>query len=369
MRISKGGKALRLLFSNEYGYAPLRLGCCRLALREQGQARVWSDVTFAGRPQATLAPGQRLRSDPLMMDIPDLADLEVALHLPEAFEIGTFHWDARQTGSLEPGDRMGNDSALPDAQPLNVRVLVHAIEVQAEGAVLVAIGDSLVNGHGLEKNTHGCWADLLARHLAPWGIALVNAGQSGGRLLCDKIGISVLNRFERDVLQQPGIALAILQVGLNDLGWADSVVDPGAPLPSYEALTAGYASLVEAAHERGVQVLGMTLTPFEGAFAGTPFMAFYQPTKECLRQRLNRWIREAGCFDAVLDIDALLRDPQEPQRLSALHDSGDHLHPGPEGSQAIVQWLLEQPILAGLMARQTSQHGEFERADARPTYE
>lgn len=34
-----------------------------------------------------------------------------------------------------------------------------------------------------------------------------------------------------------------------------------------------------------------------------------------------------------------------------------------------MQWLLEQPILAGLMARQKSQHGELERADAGPTYE
>ncbi|WP_263262501.1 SGNH/GDSL hydrolase family protein [Pseudomonas sp. RIT-PI-S] len=350
MRISKGGRAVRLLFSNEYGSAPLGFERCQLALREHGQARAWKDVTFAGRPQAVLAPGQRLRSDPLMLDIPDLADLEVTLHLPEAFEIGTFHWDARQTGSLEPGDRTVNDNALADAQPLHVRVLVHAIEVQAEGATLVAIGDSLVNGHGLEKNTHGCWADLLACHLAPRGVALVNAGQSGGRLLCDKLGISVLDRFERDVLQQPGVALAILQAGLNDLGWADSVVDPGGALPSFEALTAGYASLVQAAHERGVQVLAMTLTPFEGAFAGTPFSAFHQPAKERLRQRLNRWIREAGCFDAVLDIDALLRDPQHPQRLLASYDSGDHLHPGREGSQAIVRWLLEQPILAGLMA-------------------
>lgn len=44
-----------------------------------------------------------------------------------------------------------------------------------------------------------------------------------------------------------------------------------------------------------------------------------------LRQRLNRWIREESGFDAVLDIDALVRDPQHPGRLLGSYDSGDHL--------------------------------------------
>ncbi|MGY4523969.1 SGNH/GDSL hydrolase family protein [Pseudomonas sp. TE21394] len=351
MRISRGGKAVRLVFSNEYGDSPLMLGRCRLSLQAHGHPGAWGEITFSGRSSTTLAAGQRLHSDPLELTIPDLADLMVTIHLPAATPVRTFHWDPRQTGSIEPGDRTDNNFALADAQPLNVRILVHAVEVQGEGKALAVIGDSLVNGHGLEKNTHGCWSDLLARHLAPHGLALINAGQSGGRLLRDRLGISVLGRFERDVLLQPGVALAIIQVGLNDLGWADSVVDPGSSLPSHEALINAYTWLVEAAHAQGVRVLGMTLSPFEGAFSGTPFAAFHQPEKERLRQRLNRWIREESGFDAVLDIDALVRDPQHPGRLHGSYDSGDHLHPGAEGSKAIVQWLLEQPALKDLVTR------------------
>ncbi|MDF9618350.1 SGNH/GDSL hydrolase family protein [Pseudomonas entomophila] len=345
LRISRGGRMLRLVFSNEYGDTPLTLGLCRVALREQGQVGAWADLTFGGSHRVTLAAGERLRSDPLELPVPDLADLELAVYLPSDFTPTTFHWDARQTGSIEPGDRTGNEVPLPDAQPLNVRVLVNAVEVLGQGVALAVIGDSLVNGHGLEKNSHGCWADLLASHLAPQGIAVINAGQSGGRLLRDRLGISVLNRFERDVLSQPGVAMVIVQVGLNDLGWADSVIDPGGALPTLEALKAGYTALIEAAHGRGINVLGMTLTPFKGAFAGTPFEAFHQPGKDLLRHRLNRWLREDSGFDGVLDLDALLRDPHDPDRLQACHDSGDHLHPGREGSQAIAQWLLQQPAL------------------------
>ena len=35
--------------------------------------------------------------------------------------------------------------------------------------------------------------------------------------------------------------------------------------------------------------------------------------------------------DAVIDLDAALRDPADPARLAPAFDSGDHLHPGPAG--------------------------------------
>nr|WP_263975017.1 GDSL-type esterase/lipase family protein [Pseudomonas sp. Marseille-Q3773] len=201
---------------------------------------------------------------------------------------------------------------------------------------------------GLEGDAdHGLQPFGLARGTTGAGVAghIANTVDSD----CILASRAVLGRFERDVLRQPGVTLAVVQVGLNDLGWADSVVDPGSCLPSYEALIDAYTWLIEAAHARGIRLLGMTLSPFEGAFAGTPFAAFHQPEKECLRQRLNRWIREESGFDAVLDIDALVRDPQHPGRLLGSYDSGDHLHPGAEGSKAIAQWLLEQPALKNLV--------------------
>ena len=50
-----------------------------------------------------------------------------------------------------------------------------------------------------------------------------------------------------------------------------------------------------------------------------------------MRKALNDWIRTSGTFDAVIDFDALTRDPKQPDRLSLTVDSGDHLHPGDEG--------------------------------------
>jgi hypothetical protein len=41
---------------------------------------------------------------------------------------------------------------------------------------------------------------------------------------------------------------------------------------------------------------------------------------------VNHWIRTSGAFDAVIDFDRVLRDPNDPSRLIPKYDSGDHVH-------------------------------------------
>jgi hypothetical protein len=41
---------------------------------------------------------------------------------------------------------------------------------------------------------------------------------------------------------------------------------------------------------------------------------------------LNAWIRDNGVFDAVIDFEAALRDPDHPTRTLPRWDSGDRLH-------------------------------------------
>jgi lysophospholipase L1-like esterase len=60
---------------------------------------------------------------------------------------------------------------------------------------------------------------------------------------------------------------------------------------------------------------------------------------------LNDWIRTAGVFDAVVDFDAVLRDPARPGRLRAGFDSGDHLHPGDAGYRAMAEAVDIGPLV------------------------
>ena len=56
-----------------------------------------------------------------------------------------------------------------------------------------------------------------------------------------------------------------------------------------------------------------------------------------MRQEINAWIRRSGEFDAVIDLDAVLRDPGHPSRLLPDYDSGDHLHTNDMGYAAAAK--------------------------------
>jgi lysophospholipase L1-like esterase len=178
-------------------------------------------------------------------------------------------------------------------------------------------------------------------------VAVVNAGISGGRLLRDGMGESALERFQRDVLDQPGIASVIVLIGINDIAWPGTAFARDQARPRLSELQAGYRTLVEQAHRRGLRILGATLPPFAGALPGTPLDDYYQPDKDALRQQLNRWLRTDSPFDAVIDLDAALRDPADPSRIAAAYDSGDHLHPGDAGNRAMAEAVDLQVLLPG----------------------
>ena len=346
-RLSVGGRRVRIVLSNAYGTLPLRIGAASVALSAQDstlQPGSLRSLTFSGQPSATVAPGAPLVSDPVDLAVPDLARLTVSMYLPQATPASTFHWDGRETAWLAPGER--TRAARIDTQQAGVRttttrLLLSAIQVEAaEGTQAVAIlGDSITDGASASLGRDTRWPDVLAERLAPHGVAVINAGISGARLLSDGIGEKALARFARDVLAQPGVRTAIVLIGINDISWPGTAFARQEKRPTLAALKAGYAQLIAQARSRGVRVIGATLTPFGGALPGTPLDDYYQEEKDALRQQLNAWIRGSGSYDAVLDFDAWARDPAHPQRLLPAYDSGDHLHPGDAGNRALAEGI------------------------------
>ena len=343
-RLSVGGPRVRIVLSNAYGKVPLRIGAATVALAASGSAikpGSLRTLTFAGQTAASVAPGAPLVSDPVDMFVPDLARLTVSIHLPQASPVSTFHWDGRETAWIAPHDqtRAARIDHAPEVQATTARLLLSAIEVEAAPAAqaVAILGDSITDGASASLGKDTRWPDVLAERLAPQGVAVINAGISGARLLADGMGDNALARFERDVLAQPGVRTVVVLLGINDISWPGTAFAPQAPRPTLEELTSGYAQLIAQARSRGVRVVGATLTPFEGALPGTPLNDYYQPEKDALRQQLNAWIRGSGHFDAVLDFDSWARDPADPLRLLPAYDSGDHLHPGDAGNRALAE--------------------------------
>lgn len=328
VRASVGGDALRLVLDNAYGRQPLQVGS--VTLHAAGAAIA---VRFGGRQGLVIAPGARAVSDAVAQPVAAGERLTVDLHLPRPTTLAGFHWDAREQTLL----LRGRGPAL--LQTSTGRAFLAELQVASTRppASVVALGDSITDGVGATLGADQRWPDHLARRLAPHGVAVLNAGIAGNRLLRAGWGESALARFERDVLRHPGVRAVIVLLGTNDIGFPGSPFAPAEPPQTLAALQQGFRVLLAQAHARGVRVVAATVPPFERALHGTPLEGHHSAAKEAWRQALNAWIRSAGVFDAVVDFDAVLRDPAQPTRLLPALDSGDHLHPGDAGYRRMAE--------------------------------
>ena len=340
VRASIGGKQVRVQLSNRYGTTPLHIGAVRIALAGKGGAMVAASdraLTFNGSAAVTIAPGAPVFSDPVDFPLAPLSQLAISTYLPVPTPLSTFHWGDQQTAFIGTGD-VTRQPRFGPMQAIKGRVFLTSVLVDASATArtVIAFGDSITDGNGSTHDANRRWPDALAQRLAGRGVAVVNAGISGARLLGDKMGANALARFGQDVLAHPGPKTVIVLIGINDIGWPGSPFAPGDRTVTPAELIAGYRQLIALALLHQVRIVGATLPPFEGALAGTPFEGHYSRAKDQVREAVNAWMRTAGAFDAVIDIDALLRDPAHPGRLLPAFDSGDHLHPGDAGYYAMA---------------------------------
>jgi len=354
VRVSAGGKRVRVRFTNEYGAKPLVIGRASIAVADaKGDVKPGTqhDLAFDGGPGVVIPANAPLESDPVDVDVPPLSTLSISLYLPEGSGPCTCHQTAIQTGYVsQPGDftRAGSFAAR---QEIQIRAFISGVEVESSGKAIVVLGDSISDGMGSTANENHRWpdyfADRLLTHAGHSGWGVVNMGISGNRVLAGGLGDSALARFDRDVLSVPGAAYVVVFEGVNDLGFALGHFE-GPMAEGFKALAppnkvtadmmiAGYRQLIARAHAKGLKVIGATITPYEGA-------GYWSAEGEQVRQAINTWIRTGKAFDGVIDFDAVVRDPAKPTQIKEGFHMGDHLH----GSDAAYEAMARSIDLAVL---------------------
>ncbi|MFJ5302610.1 SGNH/GDSL hydrolase family protein [Streptomyces sp. NPDC088350] len=332
VHLSVGGDATRVRLTNRLGTAPLRLDAVTVALRGSGPDAVPGSMrtaTFDGARTVTIPAGEDLVTDPVPLAVPAGADLLITVHTPDDSGPATYHRAAGQTNYLAPS---GNWAADSDGSAYTTTTTswyyvtgVDVLDAPAAGSV-VAFGDSLTDGNGSTRDANHRWPDRLAERLNTLPpsrrLGVLNAGISGNRLLREDVGPSALSRLDADALSRSGVRVVIVLEGVNDIKGTPNATDP-------DAFAEAYRTLVTRAHAHGIRVIGATLTPYGGNSG-------YTAAREAVRQRINVALRAGGPFDAVVDFDAAVRDPEQPDRILPAYDSGDHLHFNDAGMRALA---------------------------------
>ncbi len=342
-RVSIGGEQVRIALSNEYGDLPMTVDAAHIALQDTGakiQDGTDRALTFSGNSSITIPAGASVVSDPVDLSVPALGSVAVSLYFANVTPATTMHFDGRQTAYIVAGDKTADADITPDITTLSRLFLSRVIVNAPEGArAIVTFGDSITDGDGSSADLNNRWPDVLAERLNAAGdtqTAVLNEGISGERVLADRMGINALARFEEAVLVHPYVDTVIFMMGINDIGWPDMMLDQHAVPPTADDIITGYKQLIARAHNHGIRVIGATLTPFNNAFGGGPLDGYYSEEKEAVRVAVNDWIRNGGAFDGVIDFDAVVQDPDNPNMILPAFDKGDNLHPNDAGYEAMA---------------------------------
>jgi lysophospholipase L1-like esterase len=342
VHLTLAGSTVRVHISNAFGIAPLHFTSVHIA-RPLSAAASKIDpasdraLSFSGSSDVTVPAGAEYISDPIDYPVTALSNLAITYYLETPPVQQTSHPGSRSTTYFTHGNLVSAVD-LPDAKKIDHWYLISGVDVTTtpNSFSIVTLGDSITDGHAATTNGNDRWPDVLAQRLqaAPEtrAISVLNHGIGGNHLLIDGLGPNALARFDRDVLAQPGIRFVILLEGINDLGGLSKKGE--APPAEHDLLVhrmlSSYEQIVTRAHSHGIYVIGATILPDGGS-------KYYHPgsSDEADRQKINQWIRAAGHFDAVVDFDKVVMDPNHQDQILPAYDSGDHLHPSPAGYRAM----------------------------------
>jgi lysophospholipase L1-like esterase len=339
VHVSIGGPKVRVVFTNEFGTDPLTIAAAHVAVSQGGSsinlvAASFAPLTFGGHASVVIPPGALVVSDAAALNLPAESDLAVSFFLPaQPIHQLSQHGGADQVSYRAPGNVVGA-KALDSPAEVRSWVFLKGVDamVPAQGAAVVAFGDSITDGAFAAVNENARWPDELARRLVAdkrtADIGVLNEGIGGNRILHDNTGPSALARFDRDVIAQAGVKYVIILEAINDIGHAYDMGGRAYDVVSADDLIAGYMQMVERAHMHGIKVYMATLTPYTSA-------KYMSPAGEEVRKALNQWIRTTTQIDGFIDFEKATQDPANPAMFLPAYDHGDHLHPSDPGYKAM----------------------------------
>ncbi|WP_437668885.1 SGNH/GDSL hydrolase family protein [Sorangium sp. So ce131] len=328
---SIGGSRIRLRLSNEFGNGPVTMNAVHIAnAATAGAIDAGTDkaLTFSGAASVTIPQGQAIFSDPIDYALAPLTRISLTIQFGNVPTEITGHPGSRTTSYIKTGDAV-SDAAFASPVTTDHWYYITGLDVvDPDASALVVLGDSITDGRGSITNENTRWPDYLSRRLRAneetADVAVLNMGIGGNTVLTGGLGPTAIQRFQRDVLDQRGARYLIIYEGVNDIGGSS---DAGVASRLIEA----FSDFIDDAHAADMLVYGVPILPFGGN------EGYDSPAHQQARDEVNEWIRTSNKFDAVIDLDAAVRDPNDPTKLLSTYDTGDHLHLNPQGYEKMAE--------------------------------
>ena len=346
-----GGDRIRINISNRYNKKPLHISETTVANFAGGKADTDEpvNVTFGGKKELTLAPGQEILSDVLDFKVEALKKIAVSFYVKHA---------VMRTKSLYGGDTYlspGNcthkkkyapwwhlffktDFATLQTAPFITRVDVLADE---DCYAIVVAGDSTMTN---EKPYY------LAERLRRMGItnvAVLQQALNGNRILEDGHGLlaniygeSMLKRFDKDILACPGVKKIIFKEGINDMLHPRSLTVGAKKMTDSADIIGGIQQVIDMAHQNDIKIYVSTLTPFKGFGKLLPGIRDFTWTQEAqdIVDKVNAWIKTCNA-DAVINTDFMV-DENKPDTMKEEY-AIDFLHYKPVAQKLFIENIDE----------------------------
>ena len=338
-RVTIPGSAIRIRLDNTYGTAPLSIGSAHVGHRVQGAAlAVGSNrpVSFNGSHGVTIPAGGSVVSDPVTIKVLAQTDVAVSLHVSGASVRPSQHGGAQVTSYMSAngtGDVGAEEGEKPFTATTTSMFWLKAIDVSSSTSpgAIVAFGDSITDGTCTTVDGHDRWEDFVAMRLALTDNgrgqhkAVVNEGIGGNTITRANIqpppdSAPGLERLDRDVLSHHGVTHVVLFMGTNDLrreAPAAQVID-------------GMQQIITRVKAKGVKIVGVTIIPRHNRPPADNNTG-WDDAKTKARNDVNQWMRAKKPFDALIDLDAVVRDPDNADLIYPPFNCGDGIHPSPRG--------------------------------------
>ena len=295
IRVTTGGKKLRLRLSNQYGQSDVEIKSLHLAKQVKATASTIDTATDAvvtvdGKENFVIPKGKVLVTDAVDFHVNALDNVAISAYFGAAPEQNiTGHRGARATTYQVSGNQVSGETFKSYKKTTSWFFLADVSMWSPEDSrAVVCFGDSITDGYGTDASYLGKrpdsytrWVDYFAKRLQKTEktqhVSLINEGIGSNSMLGSYPTDAGKDRFKRDLLEHDGVEYCIILFGVNDLNKLQDT-------SKYEKLLPEYKKMVQLCHENGIKVYGAPILPF-----GTN--DYYSDASEEVRTMINNWMR------------------------------------------------------------------------------